>query len=166
MSPVFDDHGRLTHFVGVQADVTARVQAGRTRERAYAAEREARAQAERIQARLLLLAAATAVLTATLDVDTAMERLANLTVPALADGARWSWCRTDLRVPASPGDVYAQGADLLVQADAIRAPPPRPGGCRWRWCWRAASRCSSTTWTTPTCKRVAGRRAARDLPEP
>ncbi|WP_051027767.1 SpoIIE family protein phosphatase [Cellulosimicrobium cellulans] len=34
ISPVHDDHGTLTHFVGVQADVTARVEAERSREAA------------------------------------------------------------------------------------------------------------------------------------
>ena len=32
ISPVFDGEGRLTNFVGVQADVTARVAAERERE--------------------------------------------------------------------------------------------------------------------------------------
>ncbi|MET7132887.1 SpoIIE family protein phosphatase [Cellulosimicrobium sp. MI9406] len=34
ISPVHDDHGTLTHFVGVQADVTARVETERSREAA------------------------------------------------------------------------------------------------------------------------------------
>ena len=34
ISPVHDDHGTLTHFVGVQADVTTRVEAERSREAA------------------------------------------------------------------------------------------------------------------------------------
>jgi len=34
ISPVHDDHGTLTHFVGVQADVTARVETARSREAA------------------------------------------------------------------------------------------------------------------------------------
>jgi PAS domain S-box-containing protein len=98
LSPVFDGEGALTHFVGVQADVTARVLAEQEREEAYAAEREARAEAERARAeaersqgRLALVAEATSLLTATLDVDDAMERLANLAVPLLAD-----WCTVDL----------------------------------------------------------------------
>ena len=124
LSPVFDDGGALTHFVGVQADVTDRVRAEQERERAYAAEREARAQAERAQARLALLAEASTLLTATLDVDTAMQRLANLAVPALAD-----WCSVELVQDTDPAHrlavahVDAEGAELLRQADRIR---PRP----------------------------------------
>jgi PAS domain S-box-containing protein len=105
VSPVHDEYGRLVSFVGVQADVTLRVDAEQEREAALAAEREARAEAERArvvaeraqaeseraQARLALLAEATTLLAATLDVDVALERLADLVVPLLCD-----WCAVDL----------------------------------------------------------------------
>jgi PAS domain-containing protein len=42
ISPMLDDAGELTHFVGIQADVTARVEAGAERDRALEAERTAR----------------------------------------------------------------------------------------------------------------------------
>ena len=113
MSPVYDAEGELTHFVGVQTDVTERVEADRARDEALASERNARedavrareeadraraeaeASARRAEAalsvaqvsrgRLALLAEATGLLAATLDVDEALERLTRLVVPLLAD---------------------------------------------------------------------------------
>ncbi len=49
MSPVRDGEGRVTHFVGVQADVTERVEADLARQRALAAEQVARAEADAAQ---------------------------------------------------------------------------------------------------------------------
>ena len=91
LSPLRDRDGTLTHFVGVQADVTARVLAEHERKAHLNAERSARAELERANARLALLAEATAVLSATLDVDEALDRLTGLVVPALAD-----FCTIDL----------------------------------------------------------------------
>ncbi len=101
VSPVHDGDGRLTHFVGVQSDVTTRVEAERVREAALAAEREARAEAEasraeaeaaraaaeRAGARLALVAEGSQVLAATLDPDEALDRLLRLMVPVVADWA-------------------------------------------------------------------------------
>jgi PAS domain S-box-containing protein len=101
VSPVRGVHGELTHFVGVQSDATERVVDQGERERLLEAEQQARAEAEalravaeasRVQAeetqhRLWLLAEATTLLTTSLDVDSALERLTELVVPILAD---WS----------------------------------------------------------------------------
>ena len=94
LSPVFDATGELTHFVGIQSDVTARVAVEHERERHLAAERAARAAAERAQRRLALLAEATSMLAATLDVDESLERLTSLVVPLMAD-----WCTVHLLTP-------------------------------------------------------------------
>jgi len=116
LSPVFDPDGRLANYVGVQADVTAKVLLEREREEAYRAEREARAESERTQRRLILLAEATTKLSATLDVETALRHLARFAVPGLA-----AWSAVDVldqtgaaeRVaiehlhPSSAGDVRA-----------------------------------------------------------
>ena len=91
ISPVYDAQGGLTHFVGIQADVTVRVLAEQERERHLAAERAARADAERAQRRLALLAEATSMLAATLDVDESLDRLTSLVVPMMAD-----WCTVHL----------------------------------------------------------------------
>jgi PAS domain S-box-containing protein len=113
LSPVYDAEGELTHFVGVQTDVTERVEADRAREEALAAERTARADADRAREeavrargdaersartaadalqmadasrrRLAIVAEATGLLAATLDVDESLERLTQLVVPLLAD---------------------------------------------------------------------------------
>ncbi|MDQ1634096.1 MAG: hypothetical protein QOJ32_905 [Frankiaceae bacterium] len=113
MSPVQDGKGNLTHYVAVQTDVTERVEADRVREAALASERAARADADRAREeadrarsqaeqsaraaevalqeahvsrrRLALVAEATGLLAATLDVDESLHRLTRLVVPLLAD---------------------------------------------------------------------------------
>ena len=98
LSPVYDGDGTLTHFVGIQADVTARVLVEQERSRTLLAEQAARASAERAQRRLALLAEATSMLAATLDVDESLSRLTDLAVPLMAD-----WCMVELVGDA--GDV-------------------------------------------------------------
>ncbi|NIZ90864.1 SpoIIE family protein phosphatase [Kineococcus rubinsiae] len=92
MSPIHDASGELTHYVGIQADVTHRVAADAERDRALEAEREARRAAEEAhretevaRARLALLAEATSQLAVTLDVAECRRRLVDLVVPSLAD---------------------------------------------------------------------------------
>jgi len=108
ISPIFDADGRLSNFVGVQSDVTDRVlaeeasrEARELARGAFDAEREARIAAEQAQAeaqaasreaeraqRILgLLAEATTLMAATLDVQEALARLAALLVPMLGDWA-------------------------------------------------------------------------------
>ena len=91
LSPVYDGSGVLTHFVGIQSDVTSRVAVEHERERHLAAERAARSAAENAQRRLALLAEATSMLAATLDVDESLDRLTSLVVPLMAD-----WCTVHL----------------------------------------------------------------------
>ncbi|MCZ2815502.1 SpoIIE family protein phosphatase [Modestobacter sp. VKM Ac-2984] len=99
ISPVFDGEGELVSFVGVQTDVTERVRVEDDRKAAFAAEQAARrdaeeahaaadaarVEAERAQSRLALMAEATSTLSATLDMDDLLDRLASLCVPLLAD---------------------------------------------------------------------------------
>jgi PAS domain S-box-containing protein len=87
ISPIHGPDGELTHFVGIQTDVTARVIADLERTHAHAAERTAREEAERAHSQLALLAEATIQLAATLDVRESLNRLVGLTVPILADWA-------------------------------------------------------------------------------
>ncbi len=91
LSPVHDETGALTHYVGIQADVTERVTMAAAGARHLAAEQAARTAAESAQSRLALLAEATSLLAATLDVDESLARLARLVVPVLAD-----WCAVHL----------------------------------------------------------------------
>ncbi len=104
LSPVYDAGGELTHFVGIQADVTRRVEVDQERARHLDAERAARADAERAQRRLALLAEATSMLASTLEVDESLDRLTSLVVPTLAD-----FCT-----------VHLVGADGVVQRVAAR----------------------------------------------
>jgi PAS domain S-box-containing protein len=80
ISPVQDAHGELTHFVGVQADVTSRIEAQRARD-------EALQQVQFAAERLSLLADFTARLTETLQAEEIMEQLARVLVPRVC-----TWC--------------------------------------------------------------------------
>ncbi len=93
ISPVFDSDrdGDLAGFVGIQSDVTEQVRVDHERQRALEAERSARIETEQAQGRLRLLAEASSGLASTLDVAEALERLADVVVPNLAD-----WVLIDL----------------------------------------------------------------------
>ena len=115
VSPVFDGGGRLTNFVGVQADVTARVQAEAEREEAYRA-------TERAQSRLAVLAGVSAALSTTLDVGEALHRMAAELVPAFAD-----WCAVDLAEPQGGVRRVAVAHKDPGRVAALRAVPPTAG---------------------------------------
>ena len=115
ISPVLDGEGELTHFVGVQTDVTARVIAGIEYERLLAAERDARTVAERARGRLDVIVEVGAVLTETLDATDAMRRLAAALVPAAAD-----YCVIDLMEQPVGLPVLSAGTTGSDPA----APPP------------------------------------------
>ncbi|TNM67262.1 PAS domain-containing protein [Streptomyces sp. NP160] len=101
LSPVHDADGVLSHYVGIQTDVSARVAADAERDSALVAAREARAEAEAARgeaeaaradvegahARLQLLAEVTRQLSEVVDPQQALERLAHLVVPSIADFA-------------------------------------------------------------------------------
>jgi PAS domain S-box-containing protein len=124
LSPVYDAAGLLTHFVGIQADVTVRVLAEQERERHLAAERAARADAERAQRRLALLAEATSMLAATLDVDESLDRLTSLVVPLMAD-----WCTVHLLdVSGGVQRVAARHRDPAKAGLMRRLEELQPGG--------------------------------------
>ncbi|WP_421742633.1 SpoIIE family protein phosphatase [Cellulomonas sp.] len=77
VSPVTDDSGRVTHHVGIQADVTERVDADRVRDLELDL-------VEETTARLGLLARISDELAQHLDYDVAVDALADVAVPALA----------------------------------------------------------------------------------
>nr|HET7859506.1 ATP-binding protein [Caldimonas sp.] len=79
-----DGDGRPLRMAGATYDVTERVQL-------LAAERAARAEAERARRRLELLASASALLSQSLEPATTLTRLGEILVPAVGD-----WCRIDL----------------------------------------------------------------------
>ncbi|MCV2392856.1 SpoIIE family protein phosphatase [Actinotalea sp. M2MS4P-6] len=84
ISPVLDDDGRVTHHVGIQADVTDRIEAQRRRE----AELEA---ATDDRARLQLLARVTEGLARNLEYDAAVRTLAEILVREFSD---WGYVAT------------------------------------------------------------------------
>ncbi len=94
VTPVLDHDDQVSHYVGIQTDVTERVEVERSLHVAYERERAARSDAEQarrvaeqLRDRITLVAEATDVLASTLDVDEALERLRRLAVPMLADMA-------------------------------------------------------------------------------
>ncbi len=140
ISPVCDDAGQLTHFVGAQTDVTERVETDQ---------------------RLALLAAATSLLAVTLDLDEAMERLTHLLVRELAD----AMVLTLTDPTGAPGRVFAQhragdsnvlhhlleqlgagedpsspGRQLPAEPELVNGPPtdPGPAGDSLRQVWDVA----------------------------
>jgi PAS domain S-box-containing protein len=85
INPVFGTDGEVVSFVGVQTDVTEQVRLNEEHEQALDAERIARRETERARARLSTLVEATTQLAATLDLEEALDRLASISVPRMAD---------------------------------------------------------------------------------
>jgi PAS domain S-box-containing protein len=91
VSPIHDEEGRLTNFVGVQNDVTHRRRIEEERDALLVKEQLARAEAVEVRRRLALLAAAGPSLSASLDYEETLEGITRLLVPELAD-----WCLLDI----------------------------------------------------------------------
>jgi PAS domain S-box-containing protein len=91
VSPVRDEEGRLTNFVGVQNDITQRRRMEEERDLLLVKEQLARAEAAEVRRRLALLAAAGPSLAASLDYEETLEGITRLLVPELAD-----WCLLDI----------------------------------------------------------------------
>ena len=109
ISPVHDAQGRVTHFVGIQSDVTLRVQAERERDAALSYAHDARH-------RLEFLSAVTDQLSEVLDPDAAQDLLPSLVVP---DFAQWAFA-TLLDGSGRTRHVRASHADPALAADAER----------------------------------------------
>lgn len=90
ISPVYDEAGRLTNFIGVQNDVTERKHAEEERDLLLAREQLARAEAVAARRRLSLLAAAGTELSTSLDYAATLEKITRILVPDLAE-----WCLVD-----------------------------------------------------------------------
>jgi PAS domain S-box-containing protein len=91
VSPVHDEEGHLTNFIGVQNDITQRRRIEDERDLLLAKEQLARAEAVEVKRRLALLAAAGPSLAASLDYRETLEGITRLLVPELAD-----WCLLDI----------------------------------------------------------------------
>jgi PAS domain S-box-containing protein len=112
ISPVHDDEGRLTNFIGVQNDITSRKKAEEERDLLLAREQLARAEAVKARRRLALLADAGARLSSTLDYAATVEQLPHLAVPELAD-----FCVVDIL--EEDGLI---GRTVVAHAEAEREP--------------------------------------------
>lgn len=84
VSPVRDEQGRLTNFIGIQRDVTRSKQLEEERNSSRDREKAARAEAEASRARLALLAASGRVLSYSLDYSSILRQIPPLFVPELA----------------------------------------------------------------------------------
>ena len=91
VSPVQDEEGKLTNFVGIQNDITQRRRTEEERDLLLVKEQLARAEAVEARRRLALLAAAGPALSASLDYEETLEGITRLLVPDLAD-----WCLLDI----------------------------------------------------------------------
>jgi len=101
VSPVHDEEGRLTNFVGVHNAITQRhgieeslherKKIEEERDLLLVREQLARAEAVEVRRRLALLAAAGPALSASLDYRETLEGITHLIVPELAD-----WCLLDI----------------------------------------------------------------------
>jgi PAS domain S-box-containing protein len=91
VSPVQDEEGKLTNFVGIQNDITQRRRTEEERDLLLVKEQLARAEAVDARRRLALLAAAGPALSASLDYEETLEGITRLLVPDLAD-----WCLLDI----------------------------------------------------------------------
>ena len=133
ISPVRAADGTITHHVGVQADVTARIESDRARDAALDSARQA-------TARLDLLARVTDELVAHLDYAAAVDSLADIAVPALAtwgfvavtdDRGRFEHVHvvtTDESATAAARTLDQRGVEWLTRSPRIaEALASRPG---------------------------------------
>lgn len=87
----FDDSGNPTELIGILLDVTERREAEDLRRAAVDAEERARQRTGAVQRRLEMLAKAANLLDAPLELDAALQQVADLAIEVLAD-----WCSVDL----------------------------------------------------------------------
>ena len=111
--------GRAVRFIGTVLDVTERRRDDEDRERLLAREKTAREEAEAARKRLALQARAGTVLSASLDYEATLARVARLTIPEFAD-----FCLVDvLGEDGSLRQVAAAHADP-AEEDALRELAP------------------------------------------
>ena len=123
---VRDATGRPVRMVGTTYDITERATL-------LAAEREARAAAERAGRRLEILAMAGTVLSGSLEPQATLEEIASLLVPDMAD-----WCRVDLldtdgmlRRALTHHSDAAKARAAMASVTSGRATLSAPGSMSW-----------------------------------
>ena len=123
-----DESGEPLGLIGVAADITDRVEAEYKQSLLFAAEQEARAEAEAARDRLEFLADASRLLSGSLDYLKTLSRLADLAVSRLAD-----WCAVDLiedegGVPTTVVVAHVDPDKVALAQDFRRRYPPDPDG--------------------------------------
>ena len=111
--------GRAVRFIGTVLDITGSKGADEEREKLLAREKAAREEAEAARKRLALQARAGTILSASLDYEATLSRVARLTVPGFAD-----FCLVDvLGEDGSLRQLAAAHADP-AEEDALRELAP------------------------------------------
>lgn len=87
ISPIKNSDGKIVGASTIARDISERKRAEQERAQLYAAERQARQEAELAQQRLTVLAEASHILASSLDYETTLSNVARLVVPQFAD-----WC--------------------------------------------------------------------------
>lgn len=101
-----DDGGKVEQVVGTVQDVTVRRESEEQRGRMLERERRAREEAERSRRRMALTAAASHLLSSSLDYEATLGRITQLFVPGLAD-----WCLLHLEEDGILNQVAGAHAD-------------------------------------------------------
>ncbi|WP_273843641.1 PP2C family protein-serine/threonine phosphatase [Rubrobacter calidifluminis] len=130
ISPVFDEEGRLTNFIGVQNDITERKRAEEERDLLLAREQLARAEAVSARKRLSLLASAGAMLSSSLEYAETLHTITRILVPELAD-----WCLVDVEENGVVRQAAEAHADQRLEAllHALRNGRDLEGTAREVW---------------------------------
>lgn len=121
-----DEDGEVCGMIGVGYDITERREAEFKQALLFAAEQEARAEAEKARDRLEFLAQASEVLASHLDYHETLSRVADLAVSRLAD-----WCSVELvdedrRVPTTVKVAHVDPARVALAQELRRKYPPAP----------------------------------------
>ncbi len=120
-----DDGCRVEQVVGTAQDVTARKEAEEERGGLLERERRAREEAERSRRRMALMAAASHLLSSSLDYEATLGRITQLFVPGLAD-----WCLLHLEEDGALNQAAGAHADPAKEPLIEDLGSRQPGGER------------------------------------
>lgn len=105
-----DANGNVEQVVGTVQDITARKETEEEKNRFLERERRARKEAERSRRRMTLMAAASQLLSSSLDYEETLERIMKLFVPGMAD-----WCLLHLVEDGVLNQAIGAHADPTIE---------------------------------------------------